>query len=193
MALVSMERAGIVRDIVTQNVDRLHTKAGSARVTELHGALADTFCLRCGAAEDRDRLQERLLAANPDVDAAASLAPDGDADLPEDASARFTIVPCEACGGILKPKGVFFGDNVPKAVVEQAFAAVDAADLLLVVGSSLAVFSGYRFLRRAVERKIPIVIANRGPVRGEEHATLKIEASTGETLSLLATPLVPTP
>ena len=113
-------------------------------------------------------------------------APDGDADLPADRVERFVVPPCARCGGSLKPRVVFFGDNVPRAVVDEAFAAADAADLLLVVGSSLAVFSGYRFLRRAVERGTPVAIVNRGPVRGEEHAALKIEASTGATLDALA-------
>ncbi len=113
-------------------------------------------------------------------------APDGDADLAADRVERFVVPACTPCGGVLKPAVVFFGDNVPRAVVDEAFGAADAADLLLVVGSSLAVFSGYRFLRRAVDRGTPVAIVNRGPVRGEERASLKIEASTGDTLSALA-------
>ncbi|HEY8087781.1 MAG TPA: NAD-dependent protein deacetylase [Polyangiaceae bacterium] len=186
-ALARLEAAGRVVRVVTQNVDRLHHKAGSRRVTELHGALADVVCLGCAAIEDRDRLQARLLALNPGwASRGAETAPDGDADLPTDEVERFVVAPCTACGGVLKPRVVFFGENVPRPVVDEAFAAVDAAELLLVLGTSLAVFSGYRFLRRAVERGIPVAMVNRGPVRGEEHAVLKVEASTGETMEALA-------
>jgi NAD-dependent SIR2 family protein deacetylase len=111
------------------------------------------------------------------------MAPDGDADLDEATIRGLEVAACAACGGMLKPRVVFFGDNVPKAVVDAAFGAVDAAEVLLVVGTSLAVFSGYRFLRRAVERGVPVVIVNRGPVRGEEHAALKIDAGAGATLA----------
>jgi NAD-dependent SIR2 family protein deacetylase len=186
-ALAHLEREGKLAHVVTQNVDRLHHKAGSRRVTELHGALAEVVCLACGALEDRDALQARLLALNPGwTSQDVTTAPDGDADLPADRVERFAIAPCAACGGVLKPRVVFFGDNVPRPVVDEAFAAVDGAEVLLVLGTSLAVFSGYRFLRRAVERAIPVAIVNRGPVRGEEHAALKIEASTGATLEALA-------
>jgi len=189
-ALATLERRGAVTRVVTQNVDRLHHKAGSRRVTELHGALADVACLACGALEDREALQRRLLALNPGwTSLDVPTAPDGDAELPPGRVEAFAVAACSTCGGVLKPRVVFFGDNVPRPVVDEAFAAVDAADLLLVVGSSLAVFSGYRFLRRAVERGIPVAIVNRGPVRGEEHAVLKVEASTGATLDALATTL----
>jgi NAD+-dependent protein deacetylase sirtuin 4 len=186
LALASLERSGVVVHVITQNVDRLHRKGGSHKVTELHGALAEVGCLACGAVEDRDALQERIVALNPgwtlrDV----ATAPDGDADLPADRVERFVVPPCIRCGGVLKPRVVFFGDSVPRAVVDEAFGATDAAEVLLVVGSSLAVYSGYRFLRRAVERGTPVVIVNRGPVRGEEHAALKIDASTGTTLDAL--------
>lgn len=188
-ALATLERCGIVGHVITQNVDRLHRKAGSHHVTELHGALAEVACLACGALEDRDALQERILAMNAGWGWAsddAPTAPDGDAELPLERVERFLVPPCARCGGVLKPRVVFFGDNVPRPVVDEAFAAADAAELLLVVGSSLAVFSGYRFLRRAVERKTPVAIVNRGPVRGEEHAALKVEAGIGETLAALA-------
>jgi NAD-dependent SIR2 family protein deacetylase len=186
-ALASLEERGVVAGVVTQNVDRLHHKAGSRRVTELHGALAEVVCLACGALEDRDELQARILAFNPGwTSHAVPHAPDGDAELPVDRVARFRVPPCAACGGVLKPRVVFFGDGVPRATVDEAFAAADAAGLLLVVGSSLAVFSGYRFLRRAIERGQPVAIVNRGPVRGEEHATVKVEGSTGETLAAIA-------
>lgn len=189
-ALAALEHRGVVARVITQNVDRLHHKAGSRNVTELHGALAEVGCLACGAVEERDALQARIVTLNPGwTSQAVTTAPDGDAELPPERVERFQVPACTRCGGVLKPRVVFFGDNVPRATVDEAFAAVEAAGLLLVVGSSLAVYSGYRFLRRAVERGIPIAIVNRGPVRGEEHATVKVEASTGATLAALASAL----
>jgi NAD-dependent SIR2 family protein deacetylase len=192
LALAQLERSGVVARVVTQNVDRLHHKAGSREVIELHGALAEAICLACKAIENRDALQARILALNPGCTShAVPTAPDGDAEVATDRIERFVVPSCASCGGVLKPRVVFFGDSVPRATVDQGLAAVDAAALLLVVGSSLAVYSGYRFLRRAVERRIPIAIVNRGPVRGEEHAVLKLEASTGSALDTLATRLAP--
>ena len=192
LATARLESRGVVDAVITQNVDRLHHAAGSRRVTELHGALAEVVCLGCGALEDRDRLQERLREANPGFDdAAGAMTPDGDADLSDAQVAGFQVPGCVACGGVIKPRVVFFGDSVPRPVVEEAYARVDAAGALLVAGTSLAVFSGYRFLVRAADRGIPIVIVNRGPVRGEERATLKLEAGTGETLGELAATLTP--
>lgn len=186
-ALARLERAGVVSGLVTQNVDRLHHAAGSVDVVELHGALAETVCLECGRLEPRDALQGRMHAVNPAfATSAAHMAPDGDAELADDLVRGFVVPGCADCDGVLKPNVVFFGHNVARDVVDRAFARVDAADLLLVAGTSLTVFSGYRFLRRAVERGIPVAIVNRGPVRGEEHAAVKVEASTGETLDALA-------
>jgi NAD-dependent SIR2 family protein deacetylase len=187
LAIAALEHAGVVAHVITQNVDRLHHKAGSRSVTELHGALADVGCLDCGAVEDRDALQSRIRALNPGWEhALADVAPDGDAELPADRIAGFSLPSCARCGGVIKPRVVFFGDSVPRATVEQAFGAVDQARLLLVVGTSLAVYSGYRFARRAFELGLPVAIINRGPVRGEERAVLKLEASTGATLEALA-------
>jgi NAD-dependent SIR2 family protein deacetylase len=187
-ALAALEGRGVVRHVVTQNVDRLHHAAGSRRVTELHGALAEVGCLGCGGVTPRESLQARIVDLNPAWARAPEVraAPDGDAELPAELVEGFRVPACEACGGVLKPRVVFFGDNVPRPVVDEAFAAVDGGDALVVVGSSLAVFSGYRFLRRAAERGIPIAIVNRGPVRGEELAEVKVEASTGATLETLA-------
>jgi NAD-dependent deacetylase sirtuin 4 len=186
-ALAALERDGAVLHVITQNVDGLHHKGGSRNVTELHGALGEVVCLGCAAVEDRDALQSRLLGLNPGWTSRDVLAaPDGDAELPLESFERFNVPACTSCGGVLKPRVVFFGDNVPRVVVDEAFAALEKAELLLVVGSSLTVYSGYRFLRRAVERAIPVAIVNRGPVRGEEHAVLKIEESTGSTLESLA-------
>ncbi|HWL86972.1 MAG TPA: NAD-dependent protein deacetylase [Polyangiaceae bacterium] len=187
VAIARMETHGIVVSVITQNVDRLHRAAGSRSVIELHGALAEVVCLDCDGLEDRDALQRRMRALNPEwLDGPSAMAPDGDSDLPDEMVERFHVPECSPCGGVLKPRVVFFGHNVARPIVDEAFARVDEAEALLVAGTSLAVFSGYRFLRRAAERKIPIVIVNRGAVRGEEHAAAKIEASTGETLASLA-------
>lgn len=186
-ALARLEERGNVQGIITQNVDRLHHAAGSKRVIELHGALAEVVCLGCGALEDRDSVQARMRALNPDwIDGPAPIAPDGDADLPSALVECFVVPPCTRCGGVLKPNVVFFGHNVAREIVDRAYAMLDEARTLLVCGTSLAVFSGYRFLRRAVERGIPVAIVNRGPVRGEEHAAWKIEGSAGATLAALA-------
>ena len=191
LALSSLERAGLVTSVITQNVDRLHQKAGSERVIELHGALAEVACLDCGHVESRDDTQARMRAHNARGSAEeAEIKPDGDADLDDDVVAQFQIPECVPCGGVLKPRVVFFGDAVPRPVVDDAFARVEAADVLLVCGTSLAVFSGYRFLRRAVERAMPIAIVNRGPVRGEDRATLKLEDSTGRVLRAVADALL---
>ena len=190
VAMAQLESAGVVTGLITQNVDRLHHAAGSRRVTELHGALAEVVCLDCHALEDRDAVQARMRALNPSwLDGPSPMAPDGDAELPDEVVERFTTPSCAECGGTLKPNVVFFGLNVARRVVDEAYARVDGADVLLVTGTSLAVFSGYRFLLRAADRGIPIAIVNRGPVRGEERATLKVEAATGETLTALAVSL----
>ena len=192
VALAELEDRGLVSGLVTQNVDRLHHAAGSRRVTELHGALAEVVCLDCGALDERDAVQARMRAQNPGwLDGPAPMAPDGDAELPDALIEAFVGPTCVHCGGALKPNVVFFGHNVAKPVVDEAYAAVARSDALLVAGTSLAVFSGYRFLLRASDLSIPIVIVNRGPVRGEERAVLKVEASTGDTLATLARELRP--
>jgi NAD-dependent protein deacetylase/lipoamidase sirtuin 4 len=187
LAIARLEARGIVTRVITQNVDRLHHAAGSRRIIELHGALAEVVCLACGALEGRDAVQSRMREVNRAwIEGAASMAADGDADLEEERVADFEVPACLRCGGPLKPRVVFFGESVPRPVVDEAFATLDDAGALLIAGTSLAVFSGYRFLRRAAERKIPIAIVNRGPVRGEEHAAVKIEASTGAVLHAVA-------
>src|SRR5262249_3490828 len=156
---------------------------------ELHGAIARVRCLGCDALTPRDVLQARLLAANPSWPACArdsAIAPDGDAELPDELIASFEVLDCTACNGTLMPDVVFFGGSVPRATLDAAWALFDRAEVLLVVGSSLAVFSGYRFVRRAAERAIPVAIINRGPTRGDVHATLRIDARAGETLTELA-------
>jgi NAD-dependent deacetylase sirtuin 4 len=185
-ALARLEHAGLVRAVITQNVDRLHHAAGSREVVELHGALAEVRCLTCGAIESRADLQDRLLALNPGWLAhEAALAPDGDADL-DVSLAEFRVADCLSCGGPLKPNVVFFGEQVPISIVEHSYALVDEAELLLVLGSSLAVFSGLRFVKRASARGLPIAIVNLGPTRGDPLATIKLEAPLGELLSRFA-------
>jgi NAD-dependent SIR2 family protein deacetylase len=181
-ALAAMD--GRLTGLVTQNVDRLHHAAGSRDVIELHGALHEVGCLACGGVEERHALQRRLILLNPGFDDDAELAPDGDAELAH--TERFRVPDCLACGGVLKPRVVFFGENVARPVVDAAFARVDAADVLLVVGSSLTVFSGFRFVKHAHARGKPVAIVNLGPTRGDPLATLKVDAPAGETLATLA-------
>jgi NAD-dependent deacetylase sirtuin 4 len=185
-ALAELERSGTLAGVITQNVDGLHGAAGSRDVVELHGALARVRCLACDAITSRDILQQRLVAENPHHAASGKIAPDGDVDVPDALIADFEVVACEACGGVLMPDVVFFGGSVPRATLDAAWALFARAELLLVVGSSLAVFSGYRFVRRAAEHQIPIAIVNHGPTRGDDHADLRIDARSGALLSEFA-------
>ncbi|MBN1207467.1 MAG: NAD-dependent protein deacetylase [Myxococcaceae bacterium] len=189
-ALAAMERDGHVLGLITQNVDRLHHAAGSARVIELHGALAEVRCLACGEREPRAALQERLLALNPGfLEQQVELRPDGDAELPVEAVRTFRVADCTRCEGALKPDVVFFGGNVPRPTVDAAFAMLEEGDALLVVGSSLAVFSGYRFVLRAAERHMPIGLINLGESRGDAVADVRVEARVGDVLPRLAAAL----
>jgi NAD-dependent deacetylase sirtuin 4 len=188
-ALAELEQRGAVAGVITQNVDGLHGAAGSREVVELHGALARVRCLDCAALASRDALQARLLAANPgwlERTRGAEIAPDGNADLPDDLVDGFTVVDCEACGGTVMPDVVFFGGSVPRPTLDAAWALFDRAEALLVVGSSLTVFSGFRFVRRAAERGVPIGILNRGPTRGDDHAAVRLDARAGVALPALA-------
>lgn len=187
-ALAALEASGVVSGLVTQNVDRLHSLAGSRAPIELHGALADVRCLECDKIVARDEFQLRLVAANPEHAAArpAEIAPDGDAVVAADLD-TFVIPACQACGGVMKPDVVFFGEAVPRARVAASEAIVDAADVLLVVGSSLAVYSGLRFVRRAASRGMPCALVNLGAVeRGGEHFRVHVDAPAGQTLGALA-------
>lgn len=193
-AVAELERRGLLAGVITQNVDRLHHAAGSRRIIELHGALARARCLSCGHLESREDLQARMEGMNPALDAArAATAPDGDADLDPSVVQGFNVPACTACDGVLKPDVVFFGDNVPRPVVDEAFAMVDAAEVLLVLGTSLAVFSGYRFVRRASELGIPIAIINEGETRGDALATVRLDGRLGDVLPALAQGLVQEP
>jgi NAD-dependent SIR2 family protein deacetylase len=177
--------------LITQNVDGLHERAGTRRLVALHGRIADVVCLGCRVISARRELQERMTGANPgyaDRHSSAATRPDGDVEL--DDTADFVVPDCVECGGILKPDVVFFGENVPVERVERCYAAVDAlADrngALLVLGSSLTVMSGFRFVRRAARAGTPVVIVNRGATRGDELATYKVEAGCSGFLTAFA-------
>ena len=194
-AVASLERDGVVNGVITQNVDLLHTKAGSTNVINLHGTYAQVVCLNCGYTMTRAALAEELDALNPGFTervaaiGGLAVAPDADAVVPDTASFRY--LDCPACGGMLKPDIVYFGESVPKDVVQQAFSLVEDADALLVAGSSLTVFSGYRFVRHAAARDIPVAVINRGPTRGDELADVKVDGGCSELLTLLAEELSP--
>jgi NAD-dependent SIR2 family protein deacetylase len=188
LALAELARRGAVQHLITQNVDGLHQLAGSAEVLELHGSLAAVRCLRCEARLHRDALQDQLLALNPGaLTWSHRLLPDGDADLPDAALEGFVVPDCP-CGGLLKPDVVFFGDNVPLERLERALRWSDEADTLLVAGSSLTVYSGFRFVLRAKERGQKVVLINRGPTRGDALADAKVEADVGTALAALVKP-----
>jgi NAD-dependent SIR2 family protein deacetylase len=183
-ALAALEHTGKIETLITQNVDGLHDAAGSRRVIDLHGDLGRTCCLDCGAQRLREDYQRAMREANADWHATVFRhKPDGDADLAEDASLDFSVVPCERCGGVVKPDVVMFGESVPRDRVEDAVAAVERADAMLVVGSSLMLYSGFRFARQAHELGKPIAILNRGKTRADDLAALKIEADCGPALA----------
>jgi NAD-dependent SIR2 family protein deacetylase len=186
-AVAELERRGLLAGIITQNVDGLHQAAGAQRVVDLHGNLARVLCLGCGQRTSREELDDRLRAANPGWAARVSqINPDGDAILGDDEVARFRVVDCESCGGCLKPDVVFFGENVPRARVAECYALVERAGALVVLGSSLTVMSGYRFVRHAAKLAIPVAIVNHGPTRGDAQAQLIIDAPLGPALTALA-------
>ncbi len=186
-AVARLQRRGLLAGIITQNVDGLHQAAGAADVIELHGSLSRVTCLGCGERTARAVLDQRLRAANPDwVAGVAAVNPDGDAVLDGDAERRFQLVDCLGCGGVLKPDVVFFGENVPPPRVAACYRLVDSARALLVLGSSLTVMSGYRFVRRAAGLGLPVAIVNQGPTRGDAEAQLRLDAPLGRTLTALA-------
>ncbi|OBK21805.1 NAD-dependent deacetylase [Mycobacterium asiaticum] len=192
-ALAALERTGVVIGLITQNVDLLHTKAGSANVVDLHGSYARVVCLDCGHTMSRAALAEQLEALNPgfiehsEALGGLAVAPDADAVVADTAS--FQYLECPSCAGMLKPDIVYFGESVPKDRLAQAYSVLDGAEALLVAGSSLTVFSGYRFVRRAVTAGQPVAIVNRGPTRGDELATVKVDGGCSEILTLLTAEL----
>lgn len=176
--------------VITQNVDGLHHKAGSDVVVELHGALRQVSCLACGDVTPREDLHVALLACNPTFRVrSAAMAPDGDTDLLDEEVERFAVVACARCSGDLKPRVVFFGENVPPDVLASAWRVFDGGNALLVVGTSLEVFSGRRFVEEAARRGWPIVLVNRGPTRSDALATVRLDAAAGAVVPALASAL----
>ncbi|RZI87275.1 MAG: NAD-dependent protein deacetylase [Microbacterium sp.] len=185
-ALAAMEAQGRLSGLITQNVDGLHRAAGHREVVDLHGRLDAVICLDCGDTSSRRDLQQRLVELNPTFGADDLVVlPDGDVALEE--TATFVVAGCRRCDGWLKPDVVFFGESVPAPRVQQCQQLVDDAEALVVLGSSLQVFSGRRFVKQAFARGIPIVIVNRGETRGDELATLKLDAGCAEVLADYAT------
>jgi NAD-dependent SIR2 family protein deacetylase len=186
-ALAALEKAGHVDLLITQNVDRLHQRAGHQSVVDLHGRLDKVLCLECGARLDRSAFQRDLEALNADyANDVLALRPDGDAEVADERLAGFRVPACSACGGVMMPDVVFFGGTVPAARVERAMSALEAADALLVAGSSLMVYSGFRFCRLAVKLGKPLIVINRGSTRADDIATLKVKSDCGAVLEKLA-------
>ena len=186
-ALARLETKDRIAQLVTQNVDRLHQRAGSLNVIDLHGRLDLVRCLSCNNRFDRDAFQHRLREANPDWGASpARIAPDGDADLEGVDFGAFAVPPCEVCGGVLKPDVVFYGESVPRDTTAAALAAVESADGVLVAGSSLMVWSSFRLVRAAHARGIPVVAVNRGRTRADDLFAFKSERECGAVLAAIA-------
>lgn len=185
-AVAELERRGVVTGIITQNVDGLHQRAGSSSVIDLHGRLDRVICLDCRAVEHRDAVHARIAIANAGWQATVTAVnPDGDVDVPEAHLDAFVVVPCAMCGGTLKPDVVYFGERVPEDRVEASFDLVDAASALVVLGSSLHVFSGRRFVAHAAKAGKPVAIVNQGPTRADDLASLRLDVPLGQTLSAL--------
>lgn len=185
-ALAQLESTGRFTPLITQNVDRLHQAAGHRDVIELHGHNDEVMCVECRRRMPRAEFQARMEAQNRHfVAEVLTILPDGDAELPDDAYAAFTLLGCDHCGGVIKPNVVFFGENVPKERVDAAMSSIEASDSLLVVGSSLHVWSGYRFAVRARELGKPVVIINQGETRADDIAAVKVEANCGDVLEEL--------
>jgi NAD-dependent SIR2 family protein deacetylase len=186
-AVAALQAAGVLRGVITQNVDGLHQAAGARDVIELHGGLDRTVCLGCGERASRQHLDDRLRAANEHFNAAvAGINPDGDVELSDAELVGFQMVDCLPCGGgPLKPDVVFFGENVPRERVDRCYELVESAEAVLVLGSSLTVLSGYRFVRHAARQGIPVAIVNQGPTRGDPLADIRVDARLGEVLPSL--------
>jgi NAD-dependent SIR2 family protein deacetylase len=190
-AVAELGRRGLLAGIITQNVDGLHQAAGASDVTELHGSLHRVTCLSCGQRTARTDLHHRLATANPGWGAtsAAVINPDGDAVLDADATDSFRVVDCLSCQGVLKPDVVFFGENVPRPRVEACYAMVEQASSLVVLGSSLTVMSGFRYVRHAAKQQSPVVIVNQGLTRGDAYAAATLNAPLGQALTGLVAAL----
>jgi len=197
-AAAELERRGYLTGLITQNVDRLHEDAGSVNVVDLHGRYDQVVCLACGRTYSRRLLAGVLEALNPEFLSRAEesglveMAPDADATVEDQALINsFVVAVCPACGGTLKPDFVYFGENVPKDRVERSYRMVDEAHALVAAGSSLTVMSGLRFVRHAAKDGKPVIIINRGPTRGDDKASIKLEAGVSESLAWLAAELPP--
>ena len=195
-AAAEMERRGLLSGVITQNVDRLHEDAGSFNVVDLHGRYDQVVCLNCRRTYSRSLLAAVLEELNPGFLEEATqsglveMAPDADSTVEDQALiSSFVVALCPACGGTLKPDFVYFGENVPRERVERSYAIVDDAAALLVAGSSLTVMSGLRFVRHAAKHGKPVVIINRGETRGDDRATIKLDAGVSEALTWLAAEL----
>ena len=188
-AVAALRARGFVSGVITQNVDGLHQAAGTPDVVDLHGSLDRVICLGCRRISPRGHHHSRLTAANPDFEATATrINPDGDVELADDVVRGFRLVGCPACdAGVLKPDVVFFGENVPKPRVELCYRVVDEARALLVLGSSLTVMSGLRFVQRAARSGKPVLIINQGITRGDPHATVRVDRPLGEALTEIVT------
>jgi NAD-dependent SIR2 family protein deacetylase len=186
LALAQLERRGQIKLLVTQNVDRLHQRAGSERVVDLHGRLDEVRCMACDWRLPRDAFQQQLIARNPAWQhLEATVAPDGDADLDGQDFARFDVPPCPRCGGIVKPDVVFFGEGVPRERVETATQALHAADAVLVAGSSLMVYSGYRFVQAAARVGKPVAAVTLGRTRADALLSLKVDERCSDALAFV--------
>ncbi|MET8954499.1 NAD-dependent protein deacetylase [Streptomyces sp. NPDC004393] len=186
-AVAAFERHGLLSGVITQNVDGLHQAAGSQGTVELHGSLDRVVCLSCGTFSPRRELARRLEEANPGFEpVAAGINPDGDADITDEQAADFRVLPCTICSGILKPDVVFFGETVPPQRVEHCRKLVREATSLLVLGSSLTVMSGLRFVRQAAQAEKQVLIVNQDPTRGDRHAHTRVALPLGTALTTVA-------
>ncbi|MDX6280733.1 MAG: hypothetical protein QOH03_1804 [Kribbellaceae bacterium] len=186
-AVAALQARGYVDGVITQNVDGLHGAAGARDVIELHGNLDRVICLECRQTTPREELDRRLRAANPVFDGQATrINPDGDVELPDEVVKDFHLVDCSNCGSsLLKPDVVFFGENVPKPRVERCYRLIDDARAVLVLGSSLTVMSGFRFVRYAAKAGKPVLIINQGITRGDPYAAVRVNLPLGEALTSL--------
>ena len=185
-AVAALQARGYLSGVITQNVDGLHQAAGARDVIELHGNLDRVICLQCGTTSAREALDRRLRVANPEFEAEVTrINPDGDAELPAAAVGGFRLVDCTQCGGVLKPDVVFFGENVPRSRVERCYRLIDDANAVLVLGSSLTVMSGFRFVRHAAKSGTPVLIINQGLTRGDPYAAQRVNLPLGQALTEL--------
>jgi NAD-dependent SIR2 family protein deacetylase len=190
-AVAALQAWGFVDGVITQNVDGLHQAAGARDVIELHGSLDRVVCLDCRRTSPRDELDRRLREANPVFDGKATrINPDGDVELPDEVVTDFRLVPCTDCeSSLLKPDVVFFGENVPRTRVERCYRLIDEARAVLVLGSSLTVMSGFRFVRYAAKAGTQVLIVNQGVTRGDTYASHRVNLPLGQALTDLATQL----